>query len=393
MIDMLVLRCEIRDNIEISYKANGSLVVTDTTNFLNIKDLEIPLQGSVDEQGEITGLFHAWESIPSSYGSLAFKVFDFRNTKDGTLFVEIKASPAKLMLGHNVFGSDDLSECGLTMFEILYTAYPTLADYLNHESWTVSQIDVTYHSRCKTQDEVTQFINALHNVSNGQTKSRTGYSGTAYFGKKNSRIKKLKVYDKYKEVLAYMSRELKRKPDLFAVYTDELLEFSKCMVRWESSVKTRWLQRRNLPTNFFKLAKIFDAKSIWKESTKDIFKALEGQQMRIIKDDHIKKQLEKTFYTVSFKTGKISYTKALSAYRTYRAIKADGYKQVSESMSRATFFRHIKMLQEIGLSKILIQNLEGEGIHNEVIPMVRYADVVFENQIPDFAPARLRLVA
>lgn len=393
MIDMLVLRCPIRSDIKVSYKPNGVPLMTDTTDFLKLEELEIPLEGSINTDKTVSNLRHAWESIPSSLSTLAFKVFDFRDNKDGSLFVEIKASPAKLMLGHNVFGSDDLKECSLSLLNLLYMTYPTLSGYLHHESWYVASMDITYHSKCRNQNEAIQFINALQNVSSGQTKSRTGYSGTAYFGKKNSRLKKLKVYDKLKEVLAYIDKNSKKNPQIMDIFTNQLLQFCNGMVRWESSITMRWLSRRGLPSNLIQLSKQFNPRQLWKESTLDIFKALEGKEMRIIKDDKIKNDLRKIFPTINTKTGNITYSKADSAYRTYRAIKADGFSEVKQSMTSSTFYRHIEMLQEIGFSKILLQNLAGEGIHNEVIPMVRYCDVVFSDQIPDFAPAYLRLVA
>ena len=81
--------------------------------------LEIPLASrSVykDEDGEIhnSALFHPFESVPTHYTAMAMKVF-FDSSYEP--YVQIKASPAKLLQGHNVFGFDDM---GLAVEQMLY---------------------------------------------------------------------------------------------------------------------------------------------------------------------------------------------------------------------------------------------------------------------------------
>lgn len=240
MIDMLVMRCPILDGIDVSYTKDSAPVFTDRTDLLKIDELELPLQASIDVDGDIVDLVHKWEKIPSSFGSLAFKVFDFRDAKDPQFFVEIKASPAKLMQGHNLYGSDDIRDCAWSLLDVLYMAYPLLSQYLNHKYWTVHQIDITYHSWAKTEKEADLFINSLGQVTQGQTKARGSYAGTVYFGKKNSRIKSVKVYNKYKETLEVIKKLDKSGDKTRAIYTPELVQWSKGMIRWESSIKARF---------------------------------------------------------------------------------------------------------------------------------------------------------
>ena len=207
---MLVLRCPIKHMFETTYDSRGIPVISETQkDQLKLSDLKIPLEASLDVDGEQLSTVHKWEKIPSSYAHMAFKVFDFRGSSNADMqdfFIEIKASPAKLMQGHNLYGSDHLGDCAYPMIELLYKTYPEVFEYLDPESWTVEQVDVTYHSWCKTENEALQFVNALQNVSNGQTRARTGFAGTVYFGKSNSRIKKIKVYVKLLEVLNFMAK-------------------------------------------------------------------------------------------------------------------------------------------------------------------------------------------
>jgi len=369
MIDKLVLRCAFTDQL-----------------MTKIESLNIPMEASIDVDGEVIDLRHAWERIPSSYAPMAFKVFDFRDSaKEGEVFVEIKASPAKLMQGHNIFGSDDLRSCALSLIELLADTYPLCFSELNQKTWEVVEADITYFSRLTDQREVHQFINALQNVSSGQTKSRTGYSGTAYFGKKNSRLKSIKVYDKQGEVTEYLKKLQKQGDtnDLIKCYTPELIEFTKGMVRWEVTLKKRWFERRKIPTKLTRLIHQFNPITYWTEATKDIFKSLEGEEMRIIKDDQVKEKLRTKYPTINKKTNNITYGKADSIYRTYRTIKSEGWQEALNSMSRATFYKHVNFIIDIGISKIYLQNLKGDGLVCEVIPFVRFLEVKFEQQFPE----------
>jgi len=391
MLDMLVLRCPIKQNFDTTYTVQGMPVIRETLrSTLSLSDLKIPLEASLDADGEQIATTHRWEAIPSSYAQMAFKVFDFRGSSNLDMqdfFIEIKASPAKLMQGHNLFGTDSLAPCALFMIELLTKSYPDVAEYLDFDSWTVEQVDITYHSWCKTENEALQFVNALQNVSGGQTRARTGYAGTTYFGKSNSRIKKIKVYVKLPEVLAYLAK-VKRAGDkkgILPIYTQQLLDFAKGMVRWESSIKTRWFQRRGISNNLIDLCKVFDAQAYWKESTLDIFKALEGKEMRIIKDENIHKQLKDKFPTINARSGKVTYGKANSAYRVYRAIKAEGWKAVMDTTNKQPFYSAIEMLHACGLSKAVLQNLQGDGLKCEVIPFIRYIEINFNEQTPAFA--------
>ncbi|MCQ8130470.1 phage/plasmid replication protein, II/X family [Methylomonas rivi] len=392
MIDMLVLRCPIRQVFESSSTETALPVVREVLKTcISLSDLKIPLESSLDAHGEEVALTHRWESIPSSLSTMAFKVFDFRDSfkKDADVqdfFIEIKASPAKLTQGHNLFGSDNIWQCAERMIHLLIDTYPHLIEYLEQKHWSVEQVDITYHSWCNTENEALQFVNALQNVSNGQTRARTGYSGTAYFGKSNSRIKKIKVYVKLLEVMNQLSKLKRQGSKAAEQYTDDLLDWAKGMVRWEVSLKTRWFERRGIDNNLFALSRVFNAQNYWQQATQDLFKALEGKQMRIIRDEEIEKQLKAKFPTVNARSGKVTYGRALSAYNVFRAIKERGWNEAIRTVpSRGKFYDAVEMLHEVGLSKALLQNLKGDGLQCEVIPFIRYVEVNFGEQYPPFA--------
>jgi len=382
MIDKLVLRCDFAKE-----KRIFDFVWPD----INLGALGIPLEQSIDRDGEVFNTRHPWESIPSSYESMAFKVFDHRYDKLDQFYIEIKASPAKLMQGHNVFGSVDFYDCAMCMMELLCNTYPDLFGFLDHLTWSMSQIDITYSSRAKDDREAKAFINALQNVSYGQTKSRTGYDGTAYFGKKNSRLKKIKVYAKAAEVVQTIKKNVSRVDGEFLneVYTPALMDFSQGLIRWEVSLYHRYFERLGISTNLKDIFRNYlfnpaNLQNYWHLATHDLFNALKGQVMKVLNDQEIQDALRAKFSKTSKKTGKVSTVLADSAFRTYRDIKRDGWYISRSAMSQCTFDRHVKMLSACGLSRAALQNMNGLDSGAQIIPFVRFIQVDFAAQYPDW---------
>jgi II/X family phage/plasmid replication protein len=293
------------------------------------------------------------------------------------------------MHGHNVYGSSDIFQCSITLCELLCTAYPQLAERLDHATWMLAQIDITYSMRANSIYESKLFINALHSVSYGQTKARTGFDGTAYFGKKNSRLKKIKCYSKLPEVLETINRNARRVDGelLNHVYTPELLEFSTGLVRWEVSLYHRYFDRLGLST---KLIDIFrdntftpeKLQNYWKLATADLFGALKGQTMKILNTTEVKQLLRDKLSKTSAKTGKVSTVLADSVYRTYNDLNRDGWVITQQSMSKPTFHRHVGFLVSCGLSRATLQNLDGKKDGAQIIPFLRFIQIDFCAQFP-----------
>jgi II/X family phage/plasmid replication protein len=385
MIDKLVLRCEFTKTVMLQ---DG----TKTWSLFPLAALGVPTEQSITSGGEVYATRHPWECIPSSYEDMAFKVFDNRTDCAkgfAHFFIEIKASPAKIMQGHNVYGSVDLYNCSMTMIELLLNTYPQLGQHLDFQSWFLAQIDITYSSRATTNEEARLFINALQNVSFGQTKSRTGYDGTAYFGKKNSRLKKIKVYFKLAELLETIKKNEKRKDgELYnEVFTPDLLGFSQGLIRWEVSLYHRYFERMGLSCY---LRDIFINQTLtptylqryWQSATSDLFNALEGQHMKILNDNEVQAALRAMFTKTSERTGKTSTALADSAYRTYRDIRRDGWDITKSLMAKNTFHVHVRMLTECGLSRAALQNMNGLDDGAQIIPFVRFIQVDFGAQFP-----------
>ena len=381
MIDKFVFRCDFLKQFFPSQNRFDFPV-------FKLHELDIPLEVSLDADGDIMNVRHPWERIPSSFEGMAFKVFDTRY-KGGNeaFFIEIKASPAKLMQGHNIFGSVDFCDCALRLIILLCSKYPVLASKLDFSSWYLAQIDITYSSRAKNDKEAKRFINALGKVSSGQTKSQTGYDGTAYFGKKNSRLKKIKVYAKHPEVLETIKKNEKKK-DAFE-YSAQLLDFSKGLIRWEVSLYHRYFERLGISCDLSDIIESgsFSAeylRNYWRLSTADLFKALKGQEMKVVDNNAVLDALRAQFSRTSEKTGKTSTAFADSVFRTYLNLRRDGWENVKDSMVRNNFQVHVRTLCECGLSRAALQNMNGLDDGSKIVSFAEFMQVNFDAQHPDW---------
>lgn len=346
---------------------------------------------------EIDRVYHPFESLPSSFTPLAFKVYHEGNHWP---YIELKASPAKLLQGHNVFGPVDIALGAAEMLTTLQFAYPKLFAALEVESAQVWELDCTFSARLSTEMQAVQVIRALQHVSNGQTKSRGAeYASTVYWGSKSSRLKRLKAYLKFEEFqqqlkevsLKSASGDESAKRVLCVMSDLRLQDWCKNLIRFESTICKRYLERRGFPVFLSELIKLQRelasagrcfVSELWQESTKEIFAAFEGQTMRVTDDESVLNALKQVHFSYTPK-GNISYAKANKLYLFYVALRDHGYLDLQSKMDRATFWRHIKSLQAAGFSKAFLQNLHGESQAN-VLPLLRFVSVDFGAQLPDW---------
>lgn len=360
--------------------------------------LEIPLASrSVykDENGEVhnSSLFHPYESLPTHFTGMAMKVF-FDSSYEP--YVQIKASPAKLLQGHNVFGIDDIYLGAMEMIGYLQMAYPVLAKMLDWTKAWVSHIDVTYSARVKDQTTAHKVLEYLGNVSNGQTRiSKKAYDTSRYWGGATSRLVQHKCYLKHEEFLAQFAeqQQLAKKNDKSAmrvvqVMSDQrLIDWTIGLLRFESRLKKRWLERHGIPTNLFELIKFQRnnpnlLQSLWTQATHSIFEALRGQTMKLTDDKSVLEAIERS-NVVMTKSGKASPTKVRNLFAMYCLIREKGITELKANYSKTAFYRLITDLCECGFSKAYLQNLHTEKANN-IIPFVKLIEIDFNQQLPEW---------
>lgn len=382
----------------------GADGASDPVHMVDLSALGVPLQGqiSIGEGGQLEAdyLRHAWESLSTGFTPLAFKVFHQSLGKRLMPGVELKASPAKLLQGHNVFGPTCIQSGAEVMFKWLAGSYPQLFSKLNVAATQVYALDCTYSSRLPDERTALQVIQALTNVSNGHTKSRgDNYQTSAYWGAKESRLKRLKAYLKHTEYQAQLD-ELKRagRSDLSAarsarVMSDpRLQEWVRYLLRMEATVMHRWMERRGIPSRLVDLIAhqqqlATDGRCLiqecWQAVTADLFAAFEGIQMRVIDDEKVLAALTDRHMKYDRK-GKPNDSHARNLFRTYRSLKDYGWEETQASMSKATFYRHIAEICEAGLSKAALQKLHEHDRTNNIVPLLRFVSVDFSAQRPDW---------
>ena len=357
----------------------------------------------IDGDLEVSELSHPYESIPSHFGSLAMKLFNGSEQLKTPPYVELKASPAKLLQGHNVFGSTNIETCSFAMLQPLICSLPQLYEMLDVENITVDWIDTTYSAHIVSETLQKQVIAFMQNIKAGQTRKtqyNREYETTAEWNS-GSEHRTLKVYLKGAEVqkrLAELQSELKKTPNkqnitnqINVLSNPQLIEFSKQCVRFEARLKQRYLDKKQIPRNLFELIRYQRQyekdgknliKDLWQDAFRDIISAIGEANMNVYNRDNIQKLLKKHYYSVTPK-GNISYAKADRLFSFYKNLLNDGYAETLCSMPRNTFWRYERDLLEIGLTKAQLQNLKAHEKSN-IIPLMRLVEINFGAQRPEW---------
>ena len=412
MIDLLELKIPFDASLVETIDERHALVGMD------FNELDIPMGAKSihwRDDGSIgtSCLYHPYESLPTSFTGMAFKVH-----LDGYFFphITLKASPAKILQGHNVFGFDDMA---LSVEEMLYQlqqSYPTLYGLLSIGSAEIVKFDVTYHAKVASPKLVRQLVDFMSRVSNGQSKPTKSkkYETTCYWGGQNSRLIRQKLYSKYEEFQAQLDEYQKKAKrgdpharKVVAVMSDERLqEFASKSVRWECTFMNRWLERNAYPVNVWDFIKDHERTtpelypSLWKKGFSMIHKALEGQEMTYVDDEKLLDKL-KALHGKQLDSGKMSYRKAINLYAFYNQLRQFGYHELKNQRiySVSRFNELIADLVVSGFSKAYLQNLRVENDETQVISFINFINVDFSNQVPDWyvkpisTPQRLSLVA
>lgn len=387
------------DAITLHGDANGHYFLD-----VDLETLGVPLRSSsvlADGQGGyiVEDLSHAWESLPTSFTPMAVKVFHQSLGKRMNPGVELKASPAKLLQGHNVFGPTSIRKGAEVMLKWLAGSYPELFAKLDWLNAQVYGIDCTFSARLPDERTSLQLIQALRGVSNGQTRNRgDDYQTTAYWGSKETRLRKLKAYLKgpefanelEKAIKAARGGNLSAKRVLGILQNPDLKSWATNLIRLEATVMHRWLDRKNIPSKLWALCDYQEHLAAqgqcfiqwcWEQVTKELFAAFEGVSMRVINDDKVLAALIES-HTRYTKSGKPSTAYAMGLFNTYRNLKNYGWEETKDSMNTKSFYNHINDICECGLSKAALQKLKANDHKNNVVPILRFLQVDFSAQRP-----------
>lgn len=395
----------------------------------DIRDFNLPAATrhvSRDLDGNtITGdLYSPYESLPSSYTDMAMKFYT--QSRHCPPYVEIKASPLKLLQGHNLYGFESIELGAVEMLGLLGDAYPQLAAILDFANIEVLHLDTTYYTKLPHQSMVQPVLDYLSSCSTGHRKAKKlAYENYITWGSDTARYLRPKAYGKFEEMKAQM-KKLQKSADTGCVRSKNLvmimhenLPLANAVVRFEGRVCKTYLTKNFIPgtkqpypTNLWALIELQKENpklltDLWHVVFDPILETLKGKNMLYADDaeildllksklwtQNIKKSLRVSYvfpkyatprFNISNKTfmllGRISYTKANNAFKFYNLIRQMGTKKVKDLHSSSTYYDNLKALTSVGISKAALQNLH-KSPEGKVVPVAQICHINFNNQLP-----------
>ncbi|MDQ9000874.1 phage/plasmid replication protein, II/X family, partial [Acinetobacter baumannii] len=128
MIDFIEMRLFVLDEFVISDRDSKHFLLSCDLLQLGVtvgsRDVYLDEQGNM----QVGALYHPYDDLPTSFTNVAFKLVHEGKIKP---HVMIKCSPAKIMQGHNIFGSDNLELGVFEMLGFLAESHPKLYKILD----------------------------------------------------------------------------------------------------------------------------------------------------------------------------------------------------------------------------------------------------------------------
>lgn len=360
----------------------------------DIRDYGIPAAtrhvSKTDDGQTITGeLYHPYESLPSDYTDMAVKFYT--NTMNTPPYVEIKASPLKLLQGHNVYGFESIELGSDHMLGMLLEAFPQLAPILDLPNTEVLHLDTTYLFRLPHQNMVQPTLDYMANLASGHRKAReVKYANYITWGNDAASVRP-KAYGKFEEVKSQLNK-IQKKADkgcmrskALVIAMNGVLPFANAILRLEARICKTYLTKNGYPSNLFQLIKLQHEQPelllrLWHVAFDPILNTMKGKYMNFANDDQLLELLKSQLVTYT-KTGKPSYTKAKNAMKFYSLMRQLGWKKTVDLYNKTTFHDAVKHLLDCGISKSHLQNL-AKNPDGKVIPFVRLFELKMADQLP-----------
>lgn len=360
----------------------------------DIRDYGVPAAtrhvSKTDDGQTITGeLYHPYEALPSDYTDMAVKFYT--NTMNTVPYVEIKASPLKLLQGHNVYGFESIELGAFHMLGMLLEAFPQLAPILDVEKTEVLCLDTTYLFRLPHQNMVQPVLDYMANLSSGHRKARqVKYDNYITWGNDAASVRP-KAYGKFEEVKSQLNKVQKKaekgcmRSKSLVMAMHDVLPFANAVLRLEGRITKTYLTKNGYPSNLFQLIKLQHEQPelllrLWHVAFDPILDTMKGKYMNFSTDGEILDLLKSQLVTYT-KTGKPSYTKAMNAMKFYSLVRQMGLQATQKIYSKAQFHKSLNSLLDCGISKSHIQNL-AKNPNGKVIPFVRMFELKMCDQTP-----------
>lgn len=255
--------------------------------------------------------------------ALGFEKYEYR-------LIEITGNPTKFFQGHNLLGSNDIHGLAMAMCEEVCRRYDIEIDLADYQMWKeqrfyMKRLDITAMFHVGTEDDVALYLNALNQVASAATSQskEQRYATSIYFGSKSNI--EMKAYGKYNECLIKKGG-VQRLPTTHPDY-DDLIEFAKGKIRFEFGYGGAWFSHND--RFMFDLR---DIDTMFKEQIKKI--KFGGAAMN----------------KNSFKQAEIKAIDTPAAALFYRWKEGKTGKSLQGNLSKATYYRHRKILLDLGFN-------------------------------------------
>lgn len=364
--------------------------------FVPIEKYDFPAESTVafvDGQRVYTDLrARKWGTVSSSISTLAVGFFPEGNGFYPWPHVSIKASPSKILQGHNVFGTENIRPGILQMLANLEQGFPKISAHLDVANAEIRYIDSTYSALVESEYKRNQIIKLIESIFPNKD-DITRYTGYLQ-ANKHSDYHRQKVYYKGQELQADTEQaQLKGQGERVRILKDQrLIDFANGRLRFEATTGHRAFERLGIPTLLPEFLKFHDwfervhkfplSRHLWDVAFKKTFAQVEGHTMKNVDDDHIKLKIDARYIRIK-DNGKICKRKANAIFRTFRDIKSEGYDQLAKERN-STFFFNVKALESIGLSRAFLKSLDPKKPNANVVPLVQLIKVDFSKQRPDW---------
>ncbi len=306
-------------------------------------------------------------------------------------YVEIKASPLKLLQGHNVYGFESIELGSDHMLGMLFEAFPQLLPILDLENIEVLCVDTTYLVRLPHQSMVQPTLDYMANLASGHRKARqVKYENFISWGNDGASIRP-KAYGKFEEVKAQLHK-IQKKADkgcqrskALVCAMHDVLPFANAVVRLESRITKTYMSKNGIPTNLFQLIKLQQDQPelllrLWHVAFDPILDRMKGKYMNFSNDAEILELFKSKLVTYT-KTGKPSYTRANNAMKFYSLIRQIGLIATKQLYNERTYYDALKHLEACDISMGHLQNL-AKNPNGKVIPFVRLFELKMADQLP-----------
>ncbi|MBB6523903.1 phage/plasmid replication protein, II/X family [Pseudoteredinibacter isoporae] len=333
-----------------------------------------------------------WGSISSGISTVAVGFFPEGNGFYRWPHISVKASPSKILQGHNVFGTENIAHGTAQMIAFVEQAFPKIFAHLDIDRAEIRYLDSTYSAFIPSEYQRDQVIRLLESLfpNKSDISRHVGYLQ----GNKSSEYHRQKVYYKAQELEHDLdTAKRKNEKERAAILSDRRLhDFAFGRLRFEGTTGTRALERLGIPTNYKQFLKFHNwyeqthgeplCRYLWRNCFDKYLAQLEGHTMKNVDDNQIKLKIDAKFISVKA-NGRVCKRKANAIWRTYRDIKSEGYDQLASENS-STFFRNVKLLESCGLSRAFLKSLDPRKPADNVVPLVQLIKIDFSNQRPNW---------